>query len=168
MMEDVRAQYPGDAQPPRARPAEALTDPFRAIEEMFRLMVSATAPAVDRRAVSDPSPGALGAVPPALGVVGQVGGAFMASGLRYWSRLAEVWMRVLPTLYAAAAQGPAADGDGAAALGDDLRAALRELAELPCQESRRLQAELDRIVSPGATAAPDPDAPYWRRWDAKP
>jgi hypothetical protein len=152
-----------------ARSPEGALDPFRALEEMFRLMMSGGASAPERPA----APGAIGAPPgpaaPALGLVGQVGGAFMASGLRYWSRLAEIWMRTMPALIGAAARPPdGGAGGAAAALRDDLRAALHELAELPCQESRRLQAELDRIVSGGAAPAPEPEAPYWRRWDAKP
>jgi hypothetical protein len=138
------------------------------MEEMFRQMIAGGTAAAGRLSGSA---GPFDPVSPALGVMGQVGGAFVASGLRYWARLAEIWTRAMPALALATARAPGSRDGGAeagAALTDELRAVLRELADLPCQESRRLQAELDRLTTSGAAPVPDADAPYWRRWDAKP
>ncbi len=135
-------------------------------EELFRAMTAGFTPPEAGSTASGAAPGPAGL---GLEALGEVSGAFLASGLRYWSRLGEMWIRAWPVLLRAATRAPAGAGADAeaAALADDVRAVLRELADLPCQESRRLQAELDRITAAGAIPAPDPDAPYWRRWDAK-
>ena len=45
---------------------------------------------------------------------------------------------------------------------------LRELAEYPAQESKLIQAELDRIATAlGPAPGPSQDGRYWRRWEAK-
>jgi hypothetical protein len=97
--------------------------------------------------------------------------AYVASGLRYWSQLADAWARTVPAVARVLTDGDAAAKrpDGRAVAIDDLRSRLRELADIPSQESRVLQAELDRIAS-GLWPKTDakPDGPYWRRWETKP
>ena len=106
--------------------------------------------------------------------------AGLASGLRSWSRMADVLARELPAIARALVEQPSpspTSPEARAALVDDLRSRLRALAELPLQESRLLGAELDAIVA-AIWPAPAPadgsprDAngggPYWRRWEVKP
>jgi hypothetical protein len=97
-----------------------------------------------------------------------------ASSFRYWARTAEIWSQAVPPIAAALADGdrqPGRDQATSAARVDELRRALRELAEVPADESRRLQQALERLLlRPGPVAesgAPDAET-YWRRWDAKP
>src|SRR5262249_62326369 len=97
-----------------------------------------------------------------------------AGGFRYWARTAEVWSQALPLIVAALADGdsqPGGDQVTRRARVDELRRALRELADVPADEARRLQQALERLLfrlGPAtATGAPDADT-YWRRWDAKP
>jgi hypothetical protein len=98
--------------------------------------------------------------------------AYAASNLRQWGHLMEAWSRALPSFARTLTDGVDAAGSDAEAramLLDELRAHLRELTEYPSQESKRLQAELDRIAATMWTApAAAADAPYWRRWEAKP
>ena len=97
-----------------------------------------------------------------------------ASGFRYWARTAEIWSQAVPLIVTALANGdlqPGRDQATNAARVDELRRVLRQLAEVPADESRRLQQALERLllrVEP-ATTTGTPDAEtYWRRWDAKP
>jgi hypothetical protein len=97
-----------------------------------------------------------------------------ASGFRYWARTAEVWSQAVPLIVAALADGDSQPGRDQATSGarvDELRRALRELADVPADEARRLQQALERLLfrlGP-ATATGKPDAEtYWRRWEAKP
>jgi hypothetical protein len=96
--------------------------------------------------------------------------AYVASGLRYWSRLADAWARTLPSVaHAFAQEGDGKRPEGRAVQLDELRSRLRDLAEIPSQESRILQAELDRLASglwPETDARQDGE--YWRRWETKP
>jgi hypothetical protein len=97
--------------------------------------------------------------------------AYLGSGLRYWSQLADAWARTAPALLRTLADGDtsAKHPEARAVALDELRGRLRELADIPSQESRLLQAELDRIAA-GLWPKADtkPNGPYWRRWEAKP
>jgi hypothetical protein len=66
---------------------------------------------------------------------------------------------------------PGRDQATGAARVDELRRVLRELTDVPADESRRLQQALERLLlrlGPAATTGtPDGEA-YWRRWEAKP
>lgn len=97
-----------------------------------------------------------------------------ASGFRYWARTAEIWSQAIPLIVAALTDGDSQPGRDQAtdvARVDQLRRALRELADVPADEARRLQQSLERLfvrLGP-ATTTGTPDAEmYWRRWDAKP
>jgi len=129
----------------------------------------------------DPERGRLGenvgradARPDGAQVVSQVILMCAASGFRYWARTAEVWSQALPLIVGALADGDSQPGGDQAthrARVDELRRALRELADVPADETRRLRQALERLLfrlGPAtATGAPDAET-YWRRWDAKP
>jgi hypothetical protein len=107
-------------------------------------------------------------------VVSQVILVCAASGFRYWARTAEIWSEAVPLIVAALADGDSRPGGDQATSGarvDELRRALRELADVPADEARRLQQALEhllfRLGPATATGAPDAET-YWRRWDAKP
>lgn len=97
-----------------------------------------------------------------------------ASGFRYWARTAEIWSQAVPLIVAALADGDSQPGRDQTTSGvrvDELRRALRELADVPADEARRLQRALEHLLFRlGPAAAPGtPDAEaYWRRWEAKP
>jgi hypothetical protein len=98
-----------------------------------------------------------------------------ASSLRYWGRSAELWGKAVPLIVDMLVLNGRLrdDGEAMARRLDEIRAELREFLELPAQEARRLQAELERIVLGRArdtAPGPPPDAaePYWRRWETKP
>lgn len=105
--------------------------------------------------------------------LGQAWVAYMASGLRYWSRVADAWVRAMPPIARAVAESVGAqapDPEGRAKLLDELRARLREIAESPAEEARVLQAELERVAAsvwPAPPPEPGQEGQYWRRWDAK-
>ena len=100
--------------------------------------------------------------------------AYAAGGLRYWGRMAEIWAKTLPSVGRALSEcGAKAQGgtDPLGALTDEIRGCLRELADLPAQEARRFQAELEKLLlgdPPKASESlPDDNTP-WRRWEVKP
>ena len=107
----------------------------------------------------------------------QVTLAYAASGLRSWQRMVDVWGRAFPPIVrklAEAAGQPDKCLDAYVAAVEELRVHLRELSETPYQESRRLLADLDRIIAgsqarvrPEGQGGPDPEEP-WRRWEVKP
>ena len=106
--------------------------------------------------------------------LGQAAISFTASGLRYWGRMLELWGAAIPSLARAladSARGASAAG-GERALVDELRAQLRQLAELPSQELRRLQVDLDILAATldrrARAEGRDNPEEYWRRWEAKP
>ena len=76
---------------------------------------------------------------------------FVNSGYRYLARWAEISARRYPE-FAALSGGMMASRTVTdaemAALVDSLRAYLREMSELPVEEAKRLQSEIDAIVSP--------------------
>jgi hypothetical protein len=102
--------------------------------------------------------------------------ACAASSFRYWGRSAEIWGKAVPLMIETLTVANGRPKDGIAETSpalDEIRAVLRELTEVPGQESRRLQAELEQIVLGNAPAgAPEPSSDaadaYWRRWEAKP
>jgi hypothetical protein len=96
---------------------------------------------------------------------------WVQSGLRLWTRCAEVWVK----LGLAAAQNigrtqteAGAGEDARNALITELRSALRELTTVSSQEARRLDAELEKLERRGRPENPgDEPGPYWRRWEVK-
>lgn len=105
--------------------------------------------------------------------LGQAWVAYMTSGMRYWSRVADAWVRAMPPIARAVAESvgvQAPDPESRAKLLDELRARLREIAEAPAEEARVLQAELERVAAtlwPAPPPGPGQEGQYWRRWDAK-
>jgi choline dehydrogenase len=110
-----------------------------------------------------------------LRLLGQMIPVWAGSGLRYWGRVAEIFGKALPSIARGLAETGAQTKDSRDHSGivlDELRGYVRELADLPTEEARLLQADLDRIA-----AALQPDLPkerakghgaYWRRWNVKP
>ena len=101
-------------------------------------------------------------------LLGRVMVAYATGGLRYWGRMAEIWARALPSMGRAFAERGV---DSSTSLTDDLRTYLRELAELPAQEARRFQAELEKVLRgdpPRESEPPAGDDAPWRRWEVKP
>jgi hypothetical protein len=146
--------------------------PIEALAELLRLLAAAT-PSTGAAPSLPAAPAVLpgAAYGPAMQLVAQVMLAWAASGLRSWARTAEICGKALPlvmdSLAAASGRPNGGPADQARTL-DELRACLRELAELPGRESQRLQLEIERIVlGPGTGAAPEA-GPHWRRWESKP
>jgi hypothetical protein len=143
----------------------------RAMAEFLRLLATAGAP---RGSASTGATTPAGGPRDATDVLAFLIGAWLAyatSGLRYWGHVIEAWSVLLPSLVRTVAEGAGpADADGTRRIFvDELRARLRELTEYPAQESRRLQAEFDRLVAALWPAPPSaPGESYWRRWQAKP
>lgn len=91
--------------------------------------------------------------------------AFMASSMRYWTGAAETWAQMLPALVQVARNDPGAPS----ALIEALRSGLRDLADLPAEEFRRLQSQLENLVQRSGVVRPEErDGEYWRRWTVKP
>jgi hypothetical protein len=95
--------------------------------------------------------------------------AVVNSGYRYLGRWAEISARRYPELARALAS---TDADGAAgpALGatlDSIRGFMREMAELPLEESKRLQSEIEAIFRTGPPASGGPKSRPRRRARAK-
>ena len=125
-----------------------------------------------RQSAGPESPGSGAGGPDVLRFVGLAASACLASSLRSWSRAAELLATELPSFARAIAQAsdaPPLTPEARALLLEEFRGRLRALTEIPLQESRALQAELESIVAaiwPAArSTAHDP---YWRRWEAKP
>ena len=92
------------------------------------------------------------------GAVTQAGAIAAASALRYGRALAEIQARHQASLISALIEQ---NGTDQRALGDDLRAWLREIGDAANQEARRLQSELDHlseliahIIAAGTPAPP--------------
>ena len=91
--------------------------------------------------------------------------AFCNSGYRYLARWAEISVRRYPEftrLSTGMTASRAITDAELAALVDSLRAYLREMADLPIEESKRLQAEIEAIMAvqaPRAADAPEAQAP---------
>jgi len=84
-----------------------------------------------------------------LNVMAQASLTWMNSGFRYWRRWLEIYASYYPAIMHSVqvmSSDPGKWEEARGVLIDNLRAYLREMAELPWQESRRLQAEFERIV----------------------
>jgi hypothetical protein len=93
------------------------------------------------------------------------------SGLRLWTRSAEVWMKLGLAVFQSASriQAEAGGEDARSLLIAEIRAAVRELTRVSSQEARRLEAELEKLARSDRRDAPgDEPGPYWRRWEVKP
>ena len=99
--------------------------------------------------------------------------AFTNSGYRYLARWAEISVKRYPEftrLSSGMTASRAITDSELAALVDSLRAYLREMADIPVDESKRLQAEIEKIMAakaPDAAAASAGQAPPKRRARAK-
>jgi hypothetical protein len=143
--------------------------PLEALEALLRLLTSAGRQADPPTVLSAPAYGQ------AAQLLGQVMLAWAASGLRSWARTAEICGASLPVILdglAEAAGRSNRDPAEQARRLEELRASMRELAELPGRESQRLRMEIERILLGGGRDAgprgePGADA-HWRRWEPKP
>lgn len=89
--------------------------------------------------------------------------AFVNSGYRYLARWAEISSKRYPELARALTAinaGRAVSDEELGALTDSFRAYLREMAELPVEESKRLQDEIEDIMS-GEAATGYPGQDYY-------
>jgi hypothetical protein len=103
--------------------------------------------------------------------LGEVALQCMQSGLRLWTRSAEVWVKLGLAVLQDVGRTPTGVNaeDTRSPLIAELRTALRELAAVSSQEARRLDAELEKLAPRGRREAPcDEPGPYWRRWEVKP
>lgn len=90
--------------------------------------------------------------------------AAVASGFRYLQRWAELSAKAYPLAVRAMARTGSEGGKDLGTTLDDLRKTLREMAELPLQESRRLQEDLaDVWKMQGPEPAPVEGEPPKRR-----
>jgi hypothetical protein len=121
---------------------------------MYRMMAAA-AEAFTKYAWTDPMGGESMPVDAAQRM-SQLYLAFVNSGYRYLARWAEISIKRYPE-FAVLSAGLNANRtiteDEMAALVDHLRAYLREMADLPVEESKRLQAEIDSIMTANASGA---------------
>jgi hypothetical protein len=101
--------------------------------------------------------------------LGQTWMVAASSGLRYWSRLAEMYGEHQAGLLQALMSNGLSEDERRAMI-DELRAYVRDLGEVSLQEARVLQSELERLSHGLATAAAlgSERAPHRRRWRAKP
>lgn len=145
-----------------------MTDPdwmTRAMDDMWRAWVDAakgwtpyTGPLAAATAAAVPRTLAGGV---ARDDMARIHIACVESGFRYLTRWAEVSMKYYPAMV----QAMMGDGATAAArtskmgtMVDRYRAYMREMAELPLDESRRLQSEIERIVRSGSGPTSGPSA----------
>ena len=123
----------------------------------------------DDRATSDRAEGGVGAPGDGLSELPVL---FMLSGLRLWTRCAEVWMRLGIAVAQNVSRIQPDAGTGKEAqdlLIAEFRSGLRELTAVSSQESRRLEAELEKVTRRNAGDVPGGEpGPYWRRWEVKP
>jgi hypothetical protein len=131
-------------------------DPMNSAFDMYRMMATA-AEACTRYAWADPAQ-ARSAPADNAQRMSQLYFVFVNSGYRYLARWAEISAKRYPDFartLAAINTRPSDCETDMAALMDSLRGFLREMGELPLEESRRLQAEIDAIM---ATATVPQDA----------
>ena len=153
--------------PPRDRPAPGELDLVRSWCDALRRLAGAAADRLATRhadgARDSRSAGEIS--PKFVAFLGPAWLAFMASSMRYWTGAAETWAQMLPALVQVARNDPGAPS----ALIEVLRTGLRDLADLPAEESRRLQSHLENLVQRyGAVRPEERDGEYWRRWTVKP
>jgi hypothetical protein len=128
-------------------------DPMNSAFDMYRMMAAA-AEACTRYAWTGPLQG--GAAPTDTAQqMSRLYMAFVNSGYRYLARWAEISAKRYPE-FAALSSGMSAtravtDAE-MAALVDSLRAYLREMSDLPVEEAKRLQAEIDAIMGQNAAS----------------
>lgn len=159
----------GERVPERDSPS-SYSDVFGAWSEMVRRMAMVTDLRAPRRPDDPREPGAVGETSPDLvAFLAQAWLACMTSGARQWIGAAEVWAQLLTAVVQTAREGAMGEPAAGTALIEALRTSLRELADLPAQESRRLQGVLEDLAQrlgldrPGGSAGE-----YWRRWTVKP
>jgi hypothetical protein len=151
-------------------------DPMNSAFDMYRMMAAA-AEAFTKYSWADAA-GADSMPVDAAKRMSQLYMAFMNSGYRYLARWAEISVKRYPE-FAMLSAGMNANRtiteDEMAALVDSLRAYLREMADLPLEESKRLQAEIDAIMTSkasdtanaGGTGSSEAQRPRKRRARAK-
>jgi hypothetical protein len=140
-------------------------------ELIRRLSAGGAASADPSAAAGGLSPGAAFVGFDVLRFMGLAWFACLTSGLRSWSRAAEMLSRELPSLARAVGEVPSGPGspEAHAVLLDEIKGRFREFMEIPGEESRALQVELEKIVAAiWPSASPTAEGPYWRRWEAKP
>lgn len=96
--------------------------------------------------------------------------AVVTSGYRYLGRWAEISARRYPEFARALAATNTDAGVQRGAVGetlDSIRAFMREMAELPLEESKRLQTEIEGILGIGKPASEGPKSRRRRRARAK-
>lgn len=101
-----------------------------------------------------------------LGFMNQAFLVFATSGVRYWTRSMQTYAKCFPELYGlltAKNSRNLADTGVQRILLDRLRAMLRELADLPGQESRWMQAELAKLEEQMLSGASRQEGGHVRR-----
>jgi hypothetical protein len=144
-------------------------DPTNSAFDMYRMMAAA-AEAFTKYAWADPTQARSQPTDDAQRML-SLYMAFVNSGYRYLARWAEISARRYPdfarTLASINAQ-PRDNEKEIAALVDSLRGFLREMSELPVEESKRLQAEIEAIMEIRTAASEAPKARRKRRTRVKP
>lgn len=142
-------------------------DPMNSAFDMYRMMAAA-AEACTRYPWDNTADPASASVDAAKRMQ-QLYMAFANSGFRYLARWAEISVKRYPefTKLSSSMNARRAVTDAElASLVDNLRAYLREMADIPIDESKRLQAEIEAIMavkaSGAATAAQAPVPPKRR------
>jgi hypothetical protein len=130
-------------------------DPMNSAFDMYRMMAAA-AEALTRFGLAGQGQGQ-SALADTAQQMARLYVTFVNSGYRYLARWAEISARRYPE-FAALSTGMNAsrtitDAE-VAALVDSLRAYLREMSELPVDEAKRLQAEIDAIMATKGQGAP--------------
>jgi hypothetical protein len=148
---------------------------FGTFEELLRTMASTLrGDATDERAPSsgsaDQGQASSSKYRALLDLLTEVHLAYMRSGFRYMSRWSETCGRYYPKIIQAlstAAGDPDRRSNALGAVMDDLKAYMREMGQLPLDESQRLQAELASMLQKFRPAGGEASAPYRRRRKAK-
>lgn len=105
-----------------------------------------------------------------LGFMSQAYLVFATSGIRSWTRTARTYAEHYPALsrlLVPRSSPNANDPEEQGILLDDLRALLRELAELSGQESQWMQAELAKLEGQMLSGASRQAGDYARQWKCK-
>ena len=146
-------------------------DPMNSAFDMYRMMAAA-AEACTRYPWADVA-GAGSAPADAARRMQQLYMAFTNSGYRYLARWAEISVKRYPEftkLSSGMTASRVVTDAELAALVDSLRAYLREMADIPVDEAKRLQSEIETIMAakpPDAASASATQAPPKRRARAK-
>ena len=151
-------------------------DPMNSAFDMYRMMAAAAEACTKYPWAGTAGAGSMPA--DAARRMQQLYMAFTNSGYRYLARWAEISVKQYPefaVLSSAMNASRTITEAEMAALVDSLRAYLREMADIPVEESKRLQAEIDAIMAartPDASHAAGPraaaaEAPPRRRARAK-